>query len=293
MAVSEEPKRTYRGNCHCTAFVYEVQLPEIKGASECNCSICVKKGTLWVIPSSRDDFRVVRGAESDLTSYNFGTGQKTHKFCGNCGTAIMVDAPNGPPGMKMVVNARSIQGLEIFGMARKPFDGAAFGAKYVPRPHKGPNPTAAVEDGKLYTGGCHCGAVTVAVVSKPIDETYSDVLIECNCSICERNGYVWAYFNADQVVLAGDDKNVGRYLFANHIVAKTFCKTCGVPLTNMHNPLTEEERKVLPDSARVWHERSKKLHPVNVKILNGVDFKSLRTQKLHGSAEHQPAYVNP
>lgn len=70
--------QTYRGNCHCAAFVYEVHLPEIKSASQCNCSICVKKGALWIMPMT-DNFKVVKGAEKDLTSYSFGTMQMIHK----------------------------------------------------------------------------------------------------------------------------------------------------------------------------------------------------------------------
>ncbi|WYZ45269.1 hypothetical protein EsH8_VIII_000585 [Colletotrichum jinshuiense] len=293
MTVTEEPKRTYRGNCHCAAFVYEVDLPEIKSVSECNCSICAKKGTLWVVPKNRDAFRVVKGAESELTSYNFASGQMTHKFCGNCGTAIMVDFPNGPPDLKVVLNARSIQDLDILGLEKKPFDGAGYGAKYEHPVHKGPNPTSDVEGGKLYTGGCHCGACTVALVSKPVDETYEEMVIECNCSICERNGYVWVYPDASQVVLTGDDDKIGRYIFGNRITAKIFCKTCGIPLTNMHNPMTEEEHNALPEPAQYWHDRSKEKHPVNLRVLNGVDLKCLKTRQLDGKNEHHPRYVNP
>jgi hypothetical protein len=70
--------KTYRGNCHCGAFVYEVKLPEIKGVGQCNCSICTKKGYLWVFPST-ENFKIVKGAESDLTEYQFGVKNLTHK----------------------------------------------------------------------------------------------------------------------------------------------------------------------------------------------------------------------
>jgi hypothetical protein len=70
--------KTYRGNCHCTAFVYEVDIPELKSAAECNCSICTKKGVLWIYPAP-DALRIVKGSEDALTSYKFGTGIATHK----------------------------------------------------------------------------------------------------------------------------------------------------------------------------------------------------------------------
>jgi len=70
--------KTYRGNCHCGAFVYEVQLPEIKSAGQCNCSICTKKGYLWAFPSTVN-FKVVKGDESELTEYQFGSKNLSHK----------------------------------------------------------------------------------------------------------------------------------------------------------------------------------------------------------------------
>ena len=73
----QQPLKTYRGNCHCGAFVYEADLPEITSAIECNCSICVKKGYLFVF-LGRDKFRVVKGSEDQLTVYAFGTRVLEH-----------------------------------------------------------------------------------------------------------------------------------------------------------------------------------------------------------------------
>lgn len=49
-------------------------------------------------------------------------------------------------------------------------------------------PTAVIEGGQTYTGSCHCGALTVAIVSKPLENNPDVRLVECNCSICERVG---------------------------------------------------------------------------------------------------------
>lgn len=65
-------------------------------------------------------------------------------------------------------------------------DGKALLPAYEPPPYTGPEPPAEVGNGKLYTGSCHCGAVTLAVKSKPLDETYDETACECNCSICGR-----------------------------------------------------------------------------------------------------------
>jgi hypothetical protein len=68
--------RTYRGNCHCGAFVYEAELPEIKSAMECNCSICHKKGYLWVDAQAK--YEVVKGTDDTLARYTSGPKKLVH-----------------------------------------------------------------------------------------------------------------------------------------------------------------------------------------------------------------------
>lgn len=79
MATTEEKPepKTYRGSCHCGNYVFEAQLPEIKSAKHCNCSICHKKGVLWVFPD-RASFKFVQGEEETLTHYTFGTKLLNH-----------------------------------------------------------------------------------------------------------------------------------------------------------------------------------------------------------------------
>lgn len=50
------------------------------------------------------------------------------------------------------------------------YDGAALGSQYDSPAHRGPLPETK-EDEKVYTGSCHCGGVTVAVASVPLDAT--------------------------------------------------------------------------------------------------------------------------
>ena len=79
MAEANEPLKTYRGNCHCGAFVFECKSPEIKKASTCDCSICRKKGYLWTFPGEAN-VTVVKG-EGSLTEYTFGSKNLVHKVC--------------------------------------------------------------------------------------------------------------------------------------------------------------------------------------------------------------------
>ena len=75
---SQAPRKTYRGNCHCGAYVYEVELPEITSVAACNCSICSKKGYLFVFVGDDDKFSVVKG-DGALKGYGFGGGVYTHQ----------------------------------------------------------------------------------------------------------------------------------------------------------------------------------------------------------------------
>jgi len=288
----EQPLHTYRGNCHCGAFVYELDQPEIKSAYQCNCSVCTRKGYLWVFTGVHDDLRWAKGSIEGLTSYTFNKGELVHKFCPTCGTALFGYAPTYPPGKRLAVNTHAIQGIDTGTLEKTPFDGAKREPAYVPTPHKGPEPKAKGENEKLYTGSCHCGAVTVAVTTEPLDETYKGRILECNCSICERNAYVWIYPKAENVVLAGDPEQIGRYSFGKRLNAKTFCKTCGVQMTNARNDFSEEEVAALSEPNRKRWEFFATGHPVNARVLDGVDLSKMNIPREDGP-KSPPHYVNP
>ncbi|KAL0934387.1 glutathione-dependent formaldehyde-activating gfa [Colletotrichum truncatum] len=289
---AQQGLRTYRGNCHCGSFVYEVGLPEIKSAMECNCSICKKKGYLWVFPGEGSNFKIVNGTSETLAQYTFGPKKLAHRFCSTCATPVMGEFIGGDG---KAFNVRAIQGVDAWALEKQPYDGAALGDKYTIPEHKGPLPPN-IDGHKQYTGSCHCGSVTVALVNKPIDETCDDFMAECNCSICARNGYRWIYPNKERVVLfAADPKNIGRYSFARHVLNKTFCKICGVCMTNEYNYSTDEERHALgaiPDDG--FANRMKTEHPVNLRLFPDVDLSKLKPPALGDAANKVPPfYKNP
>ncbi|KAL6407092.1 glutathione-dependent formaldehyde-activating enzyme [Ilyonectria robusta] len=290
MSDVKESTETYRGNCHCGAFVYEIDHPEIKTVKECNCSICSRKGYLWLFPPTRDGFKIVKGAEDDLTTYKFAGENLHHKFCPTCGTGVMATMPGHP---MFGLNAHTIQNLDTWALQRTPVNGAALGSPYVVPAYTGRLPVE-IEGGKFYTGNCHCGAVQVALATKPLDSTYPDMIGECNCSICERNAYVWVWPLRDQVILHGEPEDIGRYFFGSEVIGKTFCKKCGVQLTNEPSILSDEAVAALPEARRQVYDMVKPKHPVNVRVLEGIDLSELKQkiQHLPGSAR-SPVYVNP
>ena len=58
--------RTYTGGCHCGRVRFEI-ITDLERASECNCSICRKKGYLHHLVRP-ERFRLVSGAD-DLETY--------------------------------------------------------------------------------------------------------------------------------------------------------------------------------------------------------------------------------
>lgn len=76
--MSDNGRRLYQGACHCGLFAYETRLAEVESAHECNCSLCVKKGYLWIFPG-QNNFRVLVGDEDKLATYKFGPKLLNHK----------------------------------------------------------------------------------------------------------------------------------------------------------------------------------------------------------------------
>ncbi len=76
----QQPTKTYRGNCHCGAFVFEVEAPEIVSVGDCNCSICSKRGYLWLV--AKKPLTIVKD-EGKLVHYSFGSKTMDHQVSRN------------------------------------------------------------------------------------------------------------------------------------------------------------------------------------------------------------------
>lgn len=294
--MSEADLKSYRGSCHCGAFVYEAKLPEIKAFSECNCSICHKLGYAWLFPG-QGGLDIVKGSTGDLTAYTFGKGEYVYRFCPDCGTAVLAEIPHKGPEMGIGINARAIHNLDVWSLDIKPYDGKSLQPLYSPPVYRGPEPSVEVENGQTYHGSCHCGAVTLAVKLKKPLEAYDisndeERIVECNCSICARGGYVWVYPPREASVIEGRE-HLSYRVFNNNILRKPFCKHCGVHVSNELNPLTDEEVEGLSDEAKAWRGRISSMRPINLRALNDFDCKVLKTRHVDGWNEIKPAYVNP
>lgn len=65
-----------------------------------------------------------------------------------------------------MIQARTLQDLHLPSLEIMKYDGKNLPPLYEPAEYKGPEPTAEIEDAKIYTGSCHCGAITMAMKIK-------------------------------------------------------------------------------------------------------------------------------
>jgi len=112
--------RTYEGGCHCGKVRYEVTT-DLARVTECNCSICSKKGYLLTFVGV-DAFRLLSG-DSALTDYQFNKMNVHHLFCSTCGIQSF-GWGTGRDGKKMYsVNVRCLDGVEPRDLTLTHFDG--------------------------------------------------------------------------------------------------------------------------------------------------------------------------
>lgn len=77
-----------------------------------------------------------------------------------------------------------------------------------------------------HQGGCHCQDVRFYVyLDKPI-ESYD--ITACNCSICEKLGYIHLIVPKNQFELKTDWENLSQYQFNTKTAQHYFCKQCGI-----------------------------------------------------------------
>jgi len=100
--------QTYHGSCHCGAVSFEVDA-DLSKLVQCTCSICVKKGGLFVrLPDAQ--FRLLSG-EGDLTLYQFNTKTAKHLFCKHCGVHSFGHPRTAPSAY--LVNVRCLDDFDL------------------------------------------------------------------------------------------------------------------------------------------------------------------------------------
>lgn len=72
-------------------------------------------------------------------------------------------------------------------------------------------------------GGCHCGRVRFQVtLPKPL------VAQSCNCSMCEKVGFIHAIVPKSAMQLLQGEPHLSCYTFNTGVAQHLFCQHCGV-----------------------------------------------------------------
>jgi hypothetical protein len=74
-----------------------------------------------------------------------------------------------------------------------------------------------------HTGGCHCGAVRFEVTAPAEVE-----VLECNCSICRKLGYLHLIVQRKHFRLLRGEDALSTYTFNTGQARHLFCRNCGV-----------------------------------------------------------------
>ena len=107
-----------QGGCHCGRVRFRVTA-DLDRVTECNCSMCAKKGFLHLIVAPAQ-FELVSGAD-ELSTYRFNTMTAKHMFCKYCGIHPFY-VPRSDPD-KIDVNARCLDNIDLAAVSPKRFDG--------------------------------------------------------------------------------------------------------------------------------------------------------------------------
>ena len=115
---------SYDGRCHCGAVRFRFRAVEITRGLRCNCSICIRRGTVmtmtWIPP---EDVELLEGKES-LTLYRFGDLMMNHYFCPTCGIFPFSEVIRRPGHYRF--NLGCIEGLEPYDLEISLVDGRSY-----------------------------------------------------------------------------------------------------------------------------------------------------------------------
>jgi hypothetical protein len=112
-----------------------------------------------------------------------------------------------------------------------------------------------------YTGSCHCGKVRFQA---ELDLSH---VMQCNCSICSRIGWLLAFAPGDKFQLLSGEEVLTDYQFGKKHIHHVFCSNCGV-------------RAFSHGSGR----EGKPMRAVNVRCLDGVDVAALAIKQVDGKS---------
>jgi hypothetical protein len=112
---------------------------------------------------------------------------------------------------------------------------------------------------KVYSGGCHCGAVRYDVAAD-IGE-----VMACNCSRCAKLGWLMTFVPASDFTLKSGADATTDYRFNKRTIHHLFCSACGIE-----------------SYARGKGPTGVEMVAINVRCLDGVDPDAFKVKTVDG-----------
>ncbi|MBY9065835.1 GFA family protein [Hyphomonas sp. WL0036] len=109
------------------------------------------------------------------------------------------------------------------------------------------------------TGGCHCGKIRFEA-----EGDFSSG-IECNCSHCDKKGFVLAFIPKQDFSLVSGEGAYTTYHFNRGAIDHNFCTTCGVQAFGFGKG---------PDGTE--------MAAINLRCVDGIDRSALNIQQVNG-----------
>ena len=123
-----------------------------------------------------------------------------------------------------------------------------------------------------HTGGCHCGRVRFEA-----DAPAVIAATECNCSICQKSGYLHLFVALSDFRLLSGEDDLTTYTFNTGVAKHRFCRHCGIKsfyIPRSHpdgvsvnvrclDPATIERVDVTAFDGRNWEQNVARLSPLS------------------------------
>ena len=74
---------------------------------------------------------------------------------------------------------------------------------------------------------CHCGRVRLEVEAELAE------VVECNCSICQRSGFLHWYVPPESVTYLSETQGVSTYWWRSATGGQHFCPNCGIAVVRI------------------------------------------------------------
>ncbi|KAF7504044.1 hypothetical protein GJ744_002873 [Endocarpon pusillum] len=117
---------------------------------------------------------------------------------------------------------------------------------------------------ETWNGSCHCGNVRFTLNIRT--SLYEQDITSCNCSICQRNGYLIIYPKSSDITWHSGQDSLKNYYFGSKRIGHRFCPECGTSIFG------------ISDTPGFFED----VAALNVRTLEGIEIEKLKLKQLIG-----------